>query len=69
MELIKKVLSDEKMPESQARAFQVKVGRTAKAIDAGKTIEEIAEILHADKDTAEAYVELVNKARRRKKIE
>lgn len=69
MELIKKVLSDEKMSKSQAYVFQVKAGRTAKAIDAGKTIEEIMEILNADKETAEAYVELVNKARRRKKIE
>lgn len=65
MELIKKVLSDEYMSESQSRMFQLRVGMTSRALDAGKSTEEIADILKADADTAEKYIGLIKAARNR----
>lgn len=67
MELIKKWLSDEYMPESQVRAFQLKVGKTRKALDAGKSYEEIAEILKDNVETAKGYVAFVKAAEESKK--
>lgn len=66
MELIKKWASDEYMPESQVRVLQMKVGKTAKALEAGKTIEEIAEILNTDTTTAEEYVKICKEAEYRR---
>ena len=66
MELIKKWASDEYMPESQVRALQMKVGKTAKALKAGKTIEEIAEILKTDVSTAAEYIKICKEAEKRR---
>lgn len=66
MELIKKMASDEYMPESQVRKLQMRVGQTAKALEAGKSIEEIAEILKADVHTAEEYIKICKKAEYRR---
>ena len=66
MELIKKWASDEYMPESQIRVLQMKVGKTAKALEAGNTIEEIAEILKTDVTTAEEYVKICKEAEYRR---
>jgi hypothetical protein len=62
MELIKKMASDEYMPESQVRALQLRIGKTAKALEAGKTVEEIAEILKSDVATAEEYIRICKEA-------
>lgn len=66
MELIKKWASDEYMSESQVSVLQVNVGKTAKALKAGKSIEEIAEILKTDVATAEEYVKICDEAAKRK---
>ena len=66
MELIKKWASDEYMPESQVRKLQIKVGMTAKALETGKTIDEIAEILKTDVSTAEEYIKICKEAEYRR---
>lgn len=62
MELIKKWMANEPMPESQKRALQRKVGMARKALDVGKTVEEIAEILKVDEDTAKYYIAFIKAA-------
>lgn len=66
MELIKKWASDEYMPESQVRTLQMKIGKTAKALEAGKSIGEIAEILKTDVATAEEYIRICREAEYRR---
>lgn len=66
MELIKKCTSDEYMTESEARRFQMRVGTVANALKAGKSIEEIAEILKTNVETAEEYVKLCRYAESRR---